>query len=115
MKTSLIKDREMQITSHPNVRPGNREEEVHLEHNCIVRARFHSGDNPTLMLSTESSPTRDYCVGLSIDEMLRCLYAIPADALEKVIAEHSFMKLELIPPIVHAITAGAIKTAKLIT
>ena len=101
----------MEISSHQNERPGNRDTAVRVSHNSVAPVRFISGNFPRVGMSVIASEDRDYYVHVTLEEFLRCPMVVPPEEIVRVVAKHC-AKPEQIPDIVRAITAGGMKAAR---
>lgn len=96
----------MQITSTPNKRPGERDEQIHLKQTASGCPFFRDGVSPTVFIP--ASGDRDYCAELAPYEVLRCFFTLPPEEIAKAVAELASPKMvAMIPDVVKALTAGA--------
>lgn len=101
----------MEISSHPNERPGNRDTVLHVHHSHPVGITYISGDFPQFALDVIAAADRDYFVRVTLEEILQCLVRVPPEELEKVVADYC-TKPDKIPDLVRALTAGGIRTMR---
>ncbi len=102
----------MEITSHPNQRPGgDRETRTELAETGVSESRYCSGPHERVQLTAYGD--RDYYVSLTAHEICEAFMLLPSEVIAHHFTEYGFPKtLAKVPDVVRAMVAGAISPKK---